>query len=100
MGLPRLRFGNDGDFFGGLVKKDIERLNALKTAYDEQKYRVVKLLEYDSKRIGIKRLAKEMGVEWSYLYRIFKGGYVSHEKIQELYLIIDDFKKRLGVHDD
>jgi len=63
MGLPRLRFGNDGDFFGGLVKKDIERLNALKTAYDEQKYRVVKLLEYDSKRIGIRDLQRKW--EWN-----------------------------------
>lgn len=80
--------------------KDITRLNELHNAYEEQKKRVIKILEYDAKRIGVTRVAKEIGVEWSYLYRIFAGGYVSHEKIMELYLKIDDLKKFLGVYDD
>lgn len=82
------------------MDKEIERLNNLKLAYEEQKNRVIKIMEYDSKRIGIKRLAKDIGVEWSYLYRVFAGGYVSHEKIQDLYLHILEMKKRLGVYDD
>ena len=80
--------------------KDITRLNELHNAYDQQKLRVIKTLEYDAKRLGIKRVASEMGVEWSYLYRIFDGGYVSHEKIMELYMKIDELKKFLGVYDD
>lgn len=82
------------------MEEDIKKLIMLSDAYEKQKLRVVKMLEIDAKKIGIKRLARETKVEWSYLYRIFKGESVSLEKIKELYLQIKELKNLLGVRDD
>lgn len=82
------------------MDKDITRLNELNIAYDQQRIRVLKMMEYDAKRIGIMKVAKEMGVDFSYLYRTFAGGYVSHEKIMEMYLKIKELKDFFGVYDE
>lgn len=79
---------------------EIVKLKMLHDAYEKQKLRVVKLMEIDAKKIGIKKMAREIGVEWSYLYRTFDGGAISFAKIQELYLQIKDLKNMLGVYDD
>lgn len=80
--------------------KDIIRLTKLYEEYEKQKLRVIKIMEYDSKRIGIKRLAKEMHVNWSYLYRIFDGEYISYDKIVQIYNEIQSIKKIFGLEDE
>ena len=89
-----------GELFKEFMDKDITRLNELHIAYDQQRIRVLKMMEYDAKRIGIKRVASSMGVEWSYLYRTFAGGYLSHEKIMDMYLKIKELKDFFGVYDE
>lgn len=79
---------------------DIEKFKVLHDEYMRQRERMIKLLEYDCKRIGVKLVARELKVDFSYLYRVFEDKKISYEKILELFLEVESLKKIMGVFDD
>ena len=76
---------------------DIEKFNSLYKLYNLQKDRMIKLLEYDCKQIGVEKYSESIGVDRSYIYTIFRKKEVSHEKLLELYKHAQYLKLMLGV---
>ena len=80
-----------------ITNKDLERLRVLHNAYLQQKKRIIALLEFDVKEIGMLITATHLGLSLNYFYKIFKGYSISHESLEDLYLRVQDLKNILNV---
>ena len=77
--------------------KELERLWKLHSAYEQQKKRLIELLEIDAKRIGVVRLAENFGIKHSYIYTIFKKQSISYNQLLDFYLKVQEIKRILGI---
>lgn len=80
-----------------VYNKDIIRLNLLHTEYTKQKNRIIALMEFDCKLIGITIVAEHLGFSINYFYKLFKEKSISHDTLEELYMKVQDLKQILKV---
>jgi len=80
-----------------VFNKDIKRLRLLHEEYSKQKRRIVALLEFDVKEIGIRVTAEHLGFSINYFHKIFKGYSISHDSLETLYMRVQELKAILGV---
>ena len=81
--------------------KELERLYKLHDAYNKQKKRTLQLLEIDCKRLGTRLVARELGFNLSYLYKLFSPPYsISFEQIIDIYKKVQEIKKIVIGDDD
>lgn len=67
------------------MNKDIENLIKLRSAHEKQKKRVLIILEIDVKKIGLSKVATNLGYSQMFLYKIFNGKTIlSHKKLMEI----------------
>lgn len=77
--------------------KDLERFRRLHEEYEKQRNRMIDLIEIDCKKIGTKRVAKNLHMDHAYIYRLFTDRKISYEQIRKIYIDIQEFKQILKV---
>lgn len=80
--------------------KEMERLRRLHEEYDKQKERMIKIMEVRCKIISTRKVANNLKVNFSYLYKVFAGTYISYEKLYQLYSDILTITKVLGADNE
>ena len=76
---------------------DLERLQKLHDEYNKQRNRMVKMLDVDFKSIGTTKVARNLKINISYLYKVTNGYGISHDAFVELYNKTQELKRGMGV---
>lgn len=74
------------------IDKDISRLIRLDEEYQKQKKRVIALIEFNIKMIGLKVICDYLDVQPPYLSQLSKKKSISHEQLLAIYKAILEVK--------
>lgn len=74
------------------LDKDMARLIRLDEEYQKQKIRVIAIIQYNIKLIGLKVICDYLGVKPPYLSVLSKKKSISHEQLVQIYKAILEIK--------
>ncbi len=73
--------------------KDIHRLQRLHEEYEKQKSRVVALLQFNIKNVGLNIVSEHLGVKPPYLSKLANKKSVSHEQVMKIYKVLSEIQE-------
>jgi len=77
------------------IDRDMTRLIRLDEEYQKQKIRVIALIQFEIKMIGLKVICDHIGVQPPYLSQLSKKKSISHEQLVQVYKAILEIKQIL-----